>query len=112
MPVVLDNTRTLGWGGNAQSKHRAKMSFYYFPLKHHNPLKQQKQKTCKTRGGSEGSGGKERKKKGGEKNHCGDPQMTQQAGMIDADMRNRITVLCKSLESTFLFFFFYILLGK
>lgn len=41
MPVVLDNTHTLGWGGNAQSKHRAKMSFYYFPLKHHNPLKQQ-----------------------------------------------------------------------
>lgn len=56
-----------------------------------------------------GPGGKKGKRKG-KKNHCGDPQMTQQAGMIDADMRNRITVLCKSLESTFLFF--YILLGK
>lgn len=57
-----------------------------------------------------GQGGKKGKRKGEKKNHCGDPQMTQQAGMIDADMRNRITVLCKSLESTFLFF--YILLGK
>lgn len=57
-----------------------------------------------------GQGGKKGKRKGKKKNHCGDPQMTQQAGMIDADMRNRITVLCKSLESTFLFF--YILLGK